>query len=94
MKITFQEQQTRTIELPHEAAENVVIKFLQQLISPGEYIREEKRNGKTVKVLKQDDPDHRHGSISEFYVRDATDVDIAALKLISEIRNQQQSGGR
>lgn len=56
----------------------VTKKYLKSLIAPGEYLRE--RNG--VTVLMQDDPWHRHGSISEEYVRDATERDITVIKML------------
>ena len=86
MKITFARSVTEDIILPEATVTEVVERYLRQLVSPGEYLRKD-ADGKTV--VKQDDPDHYHGSISEHYVRDATEVDLAAFKLLEHIRSKK-----
>jgi hypothetical protein len=70
------------VNLNNEQMKEVTICYLKTLVSPGEYLREEKG----ITVLKQDDPWHRHGSISEEYVRDATEQDILIFKLLGLLK--------
>lgn len=88
MKIRQWKEVLQEFELTDKAANEVAIKQLEQLVYPGEYLREVKEGKKTKLVLKQDDPDHRHGSISEEYVRDATDLDVAVFKVLTALRQK------
>lgn len=82
-------KQSRTVyeevELSEDAVKSVTIDRLSQLLNGGEYLRTEK--GKIY--LKQDDPDHRHGSISEVIVREATELDIAVIKVIRTLKGKE-----
>ena len=89
MKVKQWKEVYQEFELTDKAALEVAIKQLEQLVSPGEYIREVKVGKETKLVLKQDDPDHRHGSISEEYVRDATDLDVAVFKVLKALRQKK-----
>ena len=88
MKVKQWKEVYQEFELTDKAANEVAIKQLEQLVSPGEYLREEKVGKKTKLVLKQDDPNHRHGSISEEYVRDATELDIAVFAVLKALRQK------
>lgn len=90
MKITYQESMTKTVDLPIDTVRDVTINYLRMLIAPGEYLREEKVDGKKVTVLKQDDPDHRHGSISEVFVRVATELDIQSYTMLQLLIKQKR----
>lgn len=79
MKVSINEP--KIVTLSEATIKEVSISYLKRLISPGEYLRNE--NGKIV--LKQDDPNHYHGSISEHYVRDATELDLAVFTVLSRI---------
>ena len=85
MKVSQWKEVYQEFELTDRAANDVAIEQLKQLVYPGEYLREEKVGKKTKLVLKQDDPNHRHGSISEDYVRDATELDVAVFKVLEAL---------
>lgn len=59
----------------------VTIHQLQRLIEPGEFIR--KIDGQDY--LMQNDPDWRHGSVHEYGVRPATELDKAVIYLLNEL---------
>jgi hypothetical protein len=80
-KITVQKIQEEEIYLTQTQVDNITLERLRQFVTPGEYIR--KQNDKLY--LKQDDPDHRHGSISEVIVREATPLDIAVFEVIDAL---------
>jgi hypothetical protein len=86
MKVSQYRSVYEEIELTAETVNDITIKRLQMLVSPGEYLREEK--GKIV--LKQDDPGWRHGSISEEVVREATELDIAVFKVLTALRKKDK----
>ena len=92
MKVKQWKEVYQEFELTDKAALEVAIKQLEQLVSPGEYIREVKVGKETKLVLKQDDPDHRHGSISEEYVRDATELDVAVFAVLKALRQKARGG--
>lgn len=73
------------VDLTIETINKATILRLQQFLNGGQYLRTEK--GKTY--IKQDDPNHRHGSISEEIVREATELDIAVLTVIKALKNKE-----
>lgn len=91
MKIRQWREVLQEFELTDKAATEVAIEQLERLVSPGEYLREVKEGKKTKLVLKQDDPNHRHGSISEHFVRDATELDIAVFKVLEALRQKKNA---
>lgn len=80
-KITHTKVTHETIHLDKAQSRELTIKYLKSLISPGEYLRE--KDG--VLCLYQDDPYHRHGSISEEFVRVATPLDIDIVNLLNKL---------
>ena len=82
MEISHIEQTVKKIHLSNETVNEITLKRLYQLVSPGEYLRDKKG----VMWLTQDDPHWRHGSISEETVRKATDLDIAVFAVIKALR--------
>lgn len=85
MKVTVETY--RDIHLNDKQVEEISIAYLKQLVAPGEYLR--KSGGKIW--LKQDDPDWRHGSVSEETVREATEEDIAVFKVIALIQKKRKT---
>lgn len=86
MKVKFYKSVLEEINLPEDAVNEVTINRLKQFLNGGEYLREEK--GKTW--LKQDDPDWRHGSVSEVVVREATELDIAVFKVLKALKEAKK----
>ena len=70
------------ITLPEEKVKEIVITKLKRLVAPGEYMRFFNGEG----FLTQDDPYHRHGSVSEEVVRRATPLDLAVFRVLEELR--------
>ena len=87
MNFTVYETVEKQIKLNNKQMRDIAISYLESLVYPGEYIREVK--GKLV--VKQDDPYHRHGSISEEYVRDASELDIAVFDMLDKLRKLRRS---
>ena len=83
MKVSQYRSVYEEIELTSETVNKITVDRLKQFLNGGEYLRTEK--GKTY--LKQDDPYHRHGSISEEVVREATELDIAVMTVIKAFRS-------
>jgi len=81
MKIKYDKVESVELHLPGKAVNEITINRLNELISPGEYLR--KKNGKVY--LAQDDPDWRHGSISEVQIREATSLDIAVFEVLKAL---------
>ena len=81
MEIKVNKTVREIINLNENEVNEIATKRLLQLVAPGEYLREEK--GKII--LKQDEPHWRHGSVSEDYVRDATELDIAVFKVLKAL---------
>lgn len=81
MEIKYTRRVYETIDLDDNQVKEITRKKLRALVALGEYLREEK--GKII--LKQDEPHWRHGSISEDYVRDATELDIAVFKVLKAL---------
>lgn len=82
MQITVYERVAKEVNLSDSDVTNITINALERMVYPGEYLREQQ--GKVV--LMQDDPHHRHGSISEVYVRDATKQDIAVFEMLKYLK--------
>lgn len=78
MKFKYERLVTQELDLTQEEIEIIAKQYLRSLIGRNTYLRTE--NGKIV--VKKDDPYHRHGSISEEYVRDASEMDITIFKLL------------
>ena len=85
MKVKQWKEVYQEFDLTEAAVNEVTVDRLYKLLDGGEYLRKEK--GKTY--LKQDDPNHRHGSISEEIVREATELDIAVLTVIRALRDKK-----
>jgi hypothetical protein len=83
---TTYETVEKQVTLSKKDLKAITIAYLKILVYPGEYLREV--NGKTV--VKQDDPFHRHGSISEVYVRDASEFDIAVFDMLAKLKKVQE----
>ena len=78
MTFKFEQLVTQELDLTKEESRRITKEYLRSLVGFNNYLRTDK--GKAV--VKEDDPNHRHGSISEEYVRDATEMDIAIFKLL------------
>ena len=82
MQIKHSRTVYETLDLSDYEVNEITRRRLKQLITPGEYLR---LNSAGKRVLMQDDPHHRHGSISEIYVRDATELDIAVCLVLKSL---------
>ena len=82
MRIDITKTIREQITLSEEKVNEIVIAKLKQLVAPGEYMRV--FNGE--EFLMQDDPYHRHGSVSEEVVRKATPLDVAVFTVLKELR--------
>lgn len=91
MKIKISRTVYEEVDLSSHEVDTIVLKKIATMLGEGEYLREESiGKGKTTKlVVKQDDPDWRHGSVQENYVRDATELDIALFKVRDAIINSR-----
>lgn len=82
-------KQSRTIyeevEITEESVKQITINRIKKMLDGGEYLRKEK--GKTY--LKQDDPNWRHGSVSEEIVREATELDVAIFKILTALEAKE-----
>ena len=85
MKVDIVRKVFETIELDDKTALKVTQKTLLRLVEPGEYLRTD-ANGAIF--LMQDDPNWRHGSVSEEVVRRATDIDVAVFKVIDYLTHE------
>jgi hypothetical protein len=83
MRLRHTETVYSDIELSLSEQDEVTLHRLERIVSPGEYLRT-KKDGKIW--VMQDDPGHRHGSISEDDVREATELDIAVFTVMKAIR--------
>jgi hypothetical protein len=83
MKIKISHNVHQEVDLSDHLIDEIVLKKIDMMLGDGEYLREVPigKGMKTKLVVKQDDPNWRHGSVSEEYVRDATDLDIALFKV-------------
>ena len=84
MRFRHKETVYSDIEISLDEQDEITLDRLERIVSPGEYLRT-KKDG-TIWVM-QDDPGHRHGSISEDDVRPATELDIAVFDVMKAIRN-------
>lgn len=78
MKFRYSRSETKEVELTTEECKEITLNYLRTLVGRDNYLRTEK--GKIV--VKEDDPNWRHGSVSEEYVRDATELDIAVFNML------------
>ena len=83
MKITQCRQVYEEVNLNEESIYEVTVARLTRLLDGGRYLRTD-NNG--VVWLKQDDPYHRHGSISEVNVREATELDVAVCTVLKGLK--------
>lgn len=81
MNVEITTYKTHKHTLTNGELKKATVEYLKGLVGHNNYLRNEKNKI----VVKQDDPYHRHGSISEEYVRDATELDIAVFKVLSLI---------
>jgi 3-methyladenine DNA glycosylase/8-oxoguanine DNA glycosylase len=91
MKIKISHTVHEEVELSDYQVDDIVLKKIARMLGAGEYLREVPvgKGKKTKLVVKQDDPDWRHGSVSEYYVRDASELDIALFKVRDAIINSR-----
>jgi len=82
MKVDIIRKVFETIELDDRTALEVTRKTLLRMVEPGEYLRTD-ANG--VIFLMQDDPDWRHGSLSEEIVRRATSLDKLVFEMLDNL---------
>lgn len=82
MRITEYTRVEHTLEVSEKNTKLITKSILQQLIQPGEYLRTDSEG---IVWLKQDDPDHRHGSIHEEIVRKATELDKAVFLVLEAL---------
>ena len=83
MKISIPQIVYTEVTLDEATQLEITKKYLKKLISPGEYLR---TDGDGTIWLKQDDPHHYHGSISEERVRVATALDIAVVEVLHQLK--------
>lgn len=81
MKIKQNRTVYEEVEITEDSVKQITINRIRRLLDGGEFLRKEK--GKTY--LKQDDPNWRHGSVSEEIVREATELDIAVFKVLKAL---------
>jgi hypothetical protein len=79
MKVRVREIQYRDVELTREQVDEITIQRLKTLTGGGEFLRERKG----VLFVMKLDPDHRHGSVDEVIVREATPMDIKIFEVIN-----------
>ena len=73
-----------TVELDRDTVQEVFMKVLEGYAAKA-FFRDVMEKGKTVRRLYEDDPDWRHGSVSEYPVKDPTDVQKAAVLLLAAL---------
>ena len=93
MKIKLSRTVHEDVDLDDYQVDTIVLKKIARMLGAGEYLREvpASKGKKTKLVVKQDDPDWRHGSVSEYYVRDATELDIALFKVRDAIYDARRA---
>ncbi len=82
MRIQFDEVVRRDITLKDATVLEVTRRRLKELVHPGEFIRE----FGDKQYLKMDDPDWRHGSVSEVTIREATELDKAVFLVLKALK--------
>ena len=94
MKIKISRTVYEEVDLSSREVDDIVLRKIRTMLGAGEYLREEAvgKGNKTKLVVKQDDPDWRHGSVQEYYVRDATELDIALFKVRDAIHADRERG--
>ncbi len=78
MDITIHKTVSEVVRISEEETKRITKAYLRSLVAPGEYLR---TNNGVVQVW-MDDPHHRHGSIDEVYVRQATERDVAVFRAL------------
>jgi len=86
MEVTLYKTVSEKVNLSDDTVKDITVRRLQRMLDGGEYLREVKVKNKTITMLKMDDPDHRHGSISEVDVREATELDKAIIYVLQTLR--------
>ena len=86
MLINITREVTEQVNIPDKHAQEITIKWRETVVGHGYYLRKE--NEKIV--VKEDDPYHRHGSISEEYVRDATEIDIHIFAVLKHLKDMKK----
>ncbi len=81
MQINYTRMVHEKLDLDDRAVNEVVRNKLRAMVAPGKYLREKN----DVIMLMQDDPNWRHGSVSEEIVRIATELDIAVFKVLESL---------
>lgn len=81
MKIRIRKDITEEVTLSDEQITQITRSKLWQLVHPGEFLRKDKDRW----IIKRDDPAWRHGSISEVFVREATELDRAVFKVLERL---------
>mgnify|MGYP000352530210 CR=1 FL=1 len=82
MDVRISKVSYETINLTNDQVEDIVVKYLKQLLQPGEWI--DANNN-----VKGDD-DHRHGSISEINYGPADATQMAAWEMIKRIEENKR----
>ncbi len=78
MQIEYSKQVWEKINLPDTAVNEIAIRKLYQLLG-GEYFLKKD-------CLYQDDPEWRHGSVTEIKIRKATELDLAILQVLKILK--------
>jgi hypothetical protein len=83
------------VDLSDYQVDDIVLKKIARMLGAGEYLRKvpASKGNKAKLVVKQDDPNWRHGSVQEYYVRDATELDIALFTVQDAIYAQRTAAG-
>ena len=81
MKISIIESVEKKIHLSDHNIKDVTKRKLKSMLGGGEWLRV--RDGK--KIVTKDEDNWRHGSVSEDYVRDATELDLAIFKVLEAL---------
>lgn len=84
MQVEIAKTTYEKVNLSNAQVRSIVQTYLRNLCSAGEYLR----TIDGVVWLMEDDPDHRHGSIREMKVRQATEIDKAAFVLLDYIHKE------
>jgi len=85
MEINITQSTTSKINLPDHTVYEITSKKLKQMLYPGQFLR---RDDAGKLIVKKDEDNWRHGSVSEDYVRDATELDIAIFKVLDALYDE------
>lgn len=81
MQITIIEYAEKKVYLSEIQIKDITKQKLKSMLNGGEWLRT--KDGK--KIITKDEDGWRHGSVSEDYVRDATELDLAIFKVLEFI---------